>query len=91
MHKERLGFLISEPGSIFDSSELGFFHIYWEMKGGHTPMSFIEVQQFSSEVRNTFITKDDIEFRSVDLDGKIVSTGVTAHASVWHYMNLPPI
>lgn len=54
-------------------------------------MSFIEVQQFSSEVRNTFITKDDIEFRSVDLDGKNVSTGVTAHASVWHYMNLPPI
>lgn len=34
-------------------------------------MSLFEVQQFSSEVGNTFIPKDDMEIFPVDLDGKI--------------------
>lgn len=34
-------------------------------------MSLFEVQQFSPEVGNTFIPKDDMEIFPVDLDGKI--------------------
>lgn len=57
------------------------------MKGGHTQMCFIEVQQFSSEVRNPLITKDDTEICPTDLDDPSISA--PAHASVTLIYCLP--
>lgn len=85
VHKEHLGFLIFELGSILDSAEL---HFLFFMKGEHT--DFTGVQQFSSEVRKAFITKDDIEIRPADLDGKI-SSEVFDHCMVVHQIINPDI
>ena len=58
------------------------------MKGEQT--DFTGFQQFSSEVRKAFITKDDIEVRPADLDGKI-SSEVFDRCMVVHQIINPDI
>lgn len=59
--KENLGFLLTKPDSVLDSTELHFL-IFTKNERRHTQMSLIEVQKFCSEVGNTFIFKDETEF-----------------------------